>query len=1255
MARAITITLIIVSVVCLTNSIFVIDKHQLDSLLCQEKYYLDDNTIISLFTNITHEITSQKQCLVNVAQSLVITSQSPTKSAVIQCLPATQTNSGFVFNSVSSHSSLYLQRVKFINCGANLTLLSEAELNLINSTKSFYFTSHHAAVLILSQLYYASMHNVTISKYFGFAMIAHNLYNGSFHSIEVRESLNWLISQHTGHSIGDGTLILYQQQPFTPGPGQQYSLSIVKSLFALNYVMAPPIGCNDSKSLYDSFENYDGPVINAGGLTILYLHCQIPAQVTISQSNFSSNYGITAMLIIHQNAHLQSQTLINGNTLFESHENFYSCGGGVLSSIVSFGKDSCPMQQGHHFVPIFINNATFSNNGINGLSKTGAVSINTINGASIPIYFHFLHVTFEFNYAHSGGSCINAKAFKSSNVELILESMQVYNNSSPMQSIYHKNSYHLSPVFNVQDFYMITINGSSHNHGKFCNNFGTVFNILRSDVTLSGYLKFTKNFGINGGVITLLGPNCIYLDIQGLNAIFLDNKGETLGGAINADTGNVYSKGKCTFQITGNNLEKIANISVLLIGNTASIAGNSVYTTSAYECLLGNKSLSNNQLIKYYENIFRSSSMKKFISANAITIARCNTQKTYFVYPGQTFSIPMRASDAMNNSAYAVVTFSAVQSSFNEQKRVNWFFGKSETVQVIQELPFDQCTNISVTVHTTDTSTINIKSNIFLLFSQMNGDSLLRINVNLNHCPIGFTLGKVTGVCVCSSIIYQLSSHPKFKPQCNISTQSFSRPFSSSWAGNVYKKGELRLAVSSSCYENYCNSDSKADSFILNSTGSYIQNSHTHYTETVCRDFRNGTLCGQCQEGYSVVIGSTKCKKCNNMSLLIILAYIIAGPLFIYFIFAFKLTLTTGTLNGVIFFAQATLAGVIQYLSNQPSSVIKHCIKFFLSSINLRLSFPLCLYDGMTELLKSGFLLLFPIYLLAIVVGLIIISQYSVRLSNKIAGSSVQVLVTVVHTSFTNLLASIIYVFTPATIYTKDGPYTVWYYDGTVDYAGKGHIILMTVTLVIVFTLILPYLLILLLPKSLRRHRKLNEWSRPILESIYAPYKQGRHYWFVGRLLMLILMYLLYAVIPSCLMINIAFGFLVVFFVIFQTVFNPYINKWNNALDFWLMINLSALFFTLGSQHLRLGAYPIIILLLYILTFATVFTIHIFTVSKKMKKIKQRLGIFHSSVIASWYNKSNTNNREQSENVQDTYYKSCNRYREPLISPSRSH
>ena len=58
-------------------------------------------------------------------------------------------------------------------------------------------------------------------------------------------------------------------------------------------------------------------------------------------------------------------------------------------------------------------------------------------------------------------------------------------------------------------------------------------------------------------------------------------------------------------------------------------------------------------------------------------------------------------------------------------------------------------------------------------------------------------------------------------------------------------------------------------------------------------------------------------------------------------------------------------------------------LEIFLSSINLNLGFPLCFYDGMNEFLKTVLSLVFPIYLLAIVVAVIFLSHYSVWVSNR--------------------------------------------------------------------------------------------------------------------------------------------------------------------------------------------------------------------------------------------------------------------------------
>ena len=87
-------------------------------------------------------------------------------------------------------------------------------------------------------------------------------------------------------------------------------------------------------------------------------------------------------------------------------------------------------------------------------------------------------------------------------------------------------------------------------------------------------------------------------------------------------------------------------------------------------------------------------------------------------------------------------------------------------------------------------------------------------------------------------------------------------------------------------------------------------------------------------------------------------------------------------------------------------------------------------------------------------------SIFSKTISNRIADSSVQVLVTVVHLSVATLLSSILDVFTPAFIYTNtsDVPLSVWQNDGTMEYGKGGHLILMIVTGVVVGSILTTYL-----------------------------------------------------------------------------------------------------------------------------------------------------------------------------------------------------
>ena len=230
------------------------------------------------------------------------------------------------------------------------------------------------------------------------------------------------------------------------------------------------------------------------------------------------------------------------------------------------------------------------------------------------------------------------------------------------------------------------------------------------------------------------------------------------------------------------------------------------------------------------------------------------------------------------------------------------------------------------------------------------------------------------------------------------------------WIGTLNTNNSF--GITGDCPFEFCKQIVHYNSFVL-VDGKYMLRNSANRSEHVpiCLSHRSEVLCGTCMESYSVVFGSRECYKCSNKWLWTILLYVVAGPLLIYLLYALRLTLTAGTLNGIIFYAQAANVGVLEVLLlyTDHHHALTRFILIFLSFLNLNLGFPLCLYDGMTELWKAGLSLVFPVYLLTIVVILIILSRYSTWLSNRISHSSVQVLVTVVHLSFSNLLLTIIY------------------------------------------------------------------------------------------------------------------------------------------------------------------------------------------------------------------------------------------------------
>ena len=402
------------------------------------------------------------------------------------------------------------------------------------------------------------------------------------------------------------------------------------------------------------------------------------------------------------------------------------------------------------------------------------------------------------------------------------------------------------------------------------------------------------------------------------------------------------------------------------------------------------------------------------------------------------------------------------------------------------------CTNISLTIHTKqlDNSTHDTTSTAFFSFPY--DVPTFQAEILLKQCPPGFQLNNFTGVCECSSLIKTMNRDFRLDFTCDIQNSVVNVPKLEPWIGctNKSEGQHCVVGISPSCFPGFCN---------------YSVPQWSSGSADICIESREGTLCGSCIGNYSTVFGSNKCSQCSNWSLFTLTFYAVAGLLLVVLLFSVGLTISTGTLNGVIFFANMWNTGLLEILKYQNKSFWFDISQMYISLLNLGLGYPLCFYDGMTEIAKSWLQLVFPVYLLALVALIVIVSRYSMRVSKLVYSRAVPVLVTIVHLSFSRLFLAVVDAFLVGQIYTADDKAEyVWLRDGTVSYLSPEHVALMIVSFVLAAVFILPYLILLLGARWWIKFKTINLYFKPILDAAHGPFKENKQYWFSLRLILLL-------------------------------------------------------------------------------------------------------------------------------------------------------
>ena len=154
--------------------------------------------------------------------------------------------------------------------------------------------------------------------------------------------------------------------------------------------------------------------------------------------------------------------------------------------------------------------------------------------------------------------------------------------------------------------------------------------------------------------------------------------------------------------------------------------------------------------------------------------------------------------------------------------------------------------------------------------------------VKLMRCPAGFTLQ--SGSCNCDPI---LDTHGIHIDTCDIDQSAIHRP-ANTWVVHT-NSNDTRYVASNHCPMDYC----------------LPHSSHLNllHPDLQCQFNRTGILCSQCQHSLSMVFGSSRCIHCTDMYILISMIVVVAGIALVVLLYLLNLTVTNGTITGIIFYA----------------------------------------------------------------------------------------------------------------------------------------------------------------------------------------------------------------------------------------------------------------------------------------------------------------------------------------------------------------
>ena len=698
---------------------------------------------------------------------------------------------------------------------------------------------------------------------------------------------------------------------------------------------------------------------------------------------------------------------------------------------------------------------------------------------------------------------------------------------------------------------------------SFYNNNLTALMALASRLTFHGNNTFVNNRGALGGALALY-ESSMYLDNNTL-LVFKDNKARFRGGGILvANKVSSLIPYSCFFQIitaaTYSYLSQF-NIRIVMENNTAPY-GSALYGGLVDFCLL-TSILVDDKRVEYqggeiFDTIFQIKPSKandpSVISSAALDVcfcendrAQCNVHtKKVTVYPGGILNTSAITVGQRNGTTPGGI--STTGPSY-ESHPVNL-----RAYILVSPMLYTKCSHVVQQIFT-QANAMKVRFTVRKSMSQAPG---VLLSVSLLDCPPGFILTP-NGSCDCVPALKH------YRITCNIDDQTVHR-IAPLWIGyqppaeldaqNItaqeYNSSEVDgTIVHKHCPLDYCK---------IEDVDMWLND-----TDQQCAHHHSGVLCGGCKPGFSIAFGSSRCLTCTSSHLALVLVFAGAGVALVALLMLCDLTVSEGTLNGLVFYANVVQANSSTFFPNTRNQILSVFIAWF----NLDLGIETCFYDGMDMYAKAWLQFVFPLYIWFLVIAIIVSSNYSITAAKLAGRNAPKVLSTLLLLSDARILRAVITTFSYTTLSVPSDYHEtlVWLYDGNINYLSGKHIPLFTVGLIFTVLFLIPYTLVVCFIQHLQRHS--GSWplrwvqrTKPLLDAYTGPYKDKYRFWTGLLLLVRVVLFLATAVntlgdpSPNLLLVNVTANSLLALELIFRGIH----KKWPlDILEASYLLNLSIL------------------------------------------------------------------------------------------------